>query len=177
MKNNKIIYNISNLDMFKTCAIGALIIISGASNAGEIFKCTNKNSEVYYNDKPCPVNDVESKFKSVKDPTNGYIPPSFVESEIKNNAKGVVVGSGSKRNVDKDKTEESSSEDLETTSDNKNNQGGGSAGASSDSTGSSNQDSAAEDGLVKANTELVKTSKGKSSKISVTVIEPYNRAE
>lgn len=41
----------------------------------EIFKCTNAKDEVYYNDKPCPVDDVEKKLNAVKDPTNGYVPP------------------------------------------------------------------------------------------------------
>lgn len=39
----------------------------------EIFKCTNEQGAVFYNDKPCPVKDKEKKFNSVKDPKNGYI--------------------------------------------------------------------------------------------------------
>ena len=40
----------------------------------EIFKCTNKQGKVYYNDKPCPVESDEEKLQNEKDPVNGYVP-------------------------------------------------------------------------------------------------------
>ena len=40
----------------------------------EIFKCTNKQGKVYYNDKPCPVESDEKKLQNEKDPVNGYVP-------------------------------------------------------------------------------------------------------
>jgi len=58
-----------------------------------IFKCVNKKGDVYYNDKPCPENNKETKLKAVKDPKNGYVPKPFVEKieEVKS-VKGIVVG-------------------------------------------------------------------------------------
>jgi len=35
-----------------------------------IFKCVNEQGAVFYNDKPCPIKDKETKFRSVKDPKN-----------------------------------------------------------------------------------------------------------
>jgi len=40
----------------------------------EIFKCTNLKGAVYYNDKPCPINNKEQKIKAQKDVVNGYAP-------------------------------------------------------------------------------------------------------
>lgn len=40
----------------------------------EIFKCTNKNGDIYYNDKPCPVLDKEKKMNHIEDIKNGYVP-------------------------------------------------------------------------------------------------------
>lgn len=40
----------------------------------EIFKCTNKTGDVYYNDKPCPIKDDEKKIRNEKDVLNGYTP-------------------------------------------------------------------------------------------------------
>ena len=39
----------------------------------KIYKCVNVNEEVFYNDKPCSVTEIESQMKAVKDPKNGYI--------------------------------------------------------------------------------------------------------
>ncbi len=57
-----------------------------------IYKCVNTNAEVYYNDKPCPVTDIERQIKAAKDPVDGYIPPAFVADDKKVGAKGVLVG-------------------------------------------------------------------------------------
>ncbi len=48
-----------------------------------IFKCTDKQGAVFYNDKPCPVTDEETKLHSVKDPVNGYIPKLNLEKKGK----------------------------------------------------------------------------------------------
>jgi len=62
--------------------LGTLVFMSllfSAESHAAIYKCVKANSEVFYNDKPCPVADKETEFNSVKDPENGYIPPAFVE--------------------------------------------------------------------------------------------------
>ncbi len=46
----------------------------------EIFKCTNKQGNVYYNDKPCPVESDEKKIQNEKDPVNGYVPQQTKQS-------------------------------------------------------------------------------------------------
>lgn len=51
--------------------------------SAEIFKCTNKQGAVFYNDKPCPKNDKEKKINAVKDPKNGYIPKIHQDKEVK----------------------------------------------------------------------------------------------
>jgi hypothetical protein len=48
-------------------------VIMHSANA-EIFKCTNKQGKVYYNDKPCPVESDEEKIQNEKDPSSGYAP-------------------------------------------------------------------------------------------------------
>ncbi len=65
-------------NMIFTCLmLSPLMIASGVGNAADIFKCINVNAEVFYNDKPCPITNVERKIKSVKDPVGGYIPPEY----------------------------------------------------------------------------------------------------
>ena len=48
----------------------------------QIYKCVNTQEQVFYNDKPCPVKQIEKKMKSVKDPKNGFIPAPFSPSKI-----------------------------------------------------------------------------------------------
>lgn len=55
-----------------------LFLISFSGAQATIYKCVNTKEEVYYNDKPCPINNVESQIKAVKDPVGGYIPPEFM---------------------------------------------------------------------------------------------------
>ena len=58
------------------------------SAEADIFKCTNANNAVYYNDKPCPVKYKEKKMKAVKDVVNGYVPKlerKSKEADTKNN--------------------------------------------------------------------------------------------
>jgi len=62
--------------------LGTLVFMSllfSAESHAAIYKCVKANSEVFYNDKPCPVADKETEFNSVKDPENGYI-PSLIEN-------------------------------------------------------------------------------------------------
>lgn len=44
----------------------------------KIYKCVNVNGEVFYNDKPCSVTEIESQMKAIKDPKNGYISPPIL---------------------------------------------------------------------------------------------------
>ena len=44
--------------------------LTGTSQAA-IFKCVNAQDEVFYHDKPCPVNHEEKSLKHIKDPENG----------------------------------------------------------------------------------------------------------
>ena len=78
-----------------------------------IFKCTNQQGAVFYNDKPCPVKDKEKVLRSVKDPKSVYIPkPLKIEAndvnkkESNNAVKGVVIGRESKATESKSKDKE-----------------------------------------------------------------------
>lgn len=55
-------------------------LLFSVSAQSAIYKCVNESSEVYYNDKPCPIKDKESQIQAVKDPVNPYIAPFYVES-------------------------------------------------------------------------------------------------
>lgn len=77
-----------------------------------IYKCIDANAEVYYNDKPCPVTNIERKIKAVKDPKGGYIPPKFVADEEKSAKPGVVVGKQSGRKLDPSKKDQSDNSDA-----------------------------------------------------------------
>lgn len=57
--------------------LGATLTLNVATSSiasAEIFKCTNTAGKVYYNDKPCPINQKEKKIRASKDPVNGYTP-------------------------------------------------------------------------------------------------------
>ncbi len=58
----------------------------------EIFKCTNEQGKVFYNDKPCPVTDKEKKIMAEKDVENGYVPPEFKPASDIIARKGLVIG-------------------------------------------------------------------------------------
>ena len=87
MKNNLFIY----------VAVFIPLLISVEAQAG-IYKCTNAQAEVYYNDKPCPVTAKEKEMKAVKDPVGGYIPAPYSPSDdagenIENpGKKGLIIG-------------------------------------------------------------------------------------
>lgn len=65
----------------------------------DIFKCVNQQGAVFYNDKPCPVEDKEIELLSVKDPKNGYISKLSkvkAEKEDGDRISGTVIGTGKK---------------------------------------------------------------------------------
>jgi len=84
-----------------------ILLLSSVSHANQIFKCVNAKEEVYYNDKPCPIGNTESKISAIKDPENGYIPPKFIPEKLDDNNKGVVVGNSSKRSIVKNEDSQS----------------------------------------------------------------------
>lgn len=67
----------------------------------EIFKCENIQGKVFYNEKPCPVNEKETELKPVKDPKNGYIPPTLIEKKETVVKQGVIVGDEEQRVIEK----------------------------------------------------------------------------
>ncbi len=67
------------------------LLFTGSVQA-EIYKCVNAEGGTFYNDKPCPKTDEETKLKAAKDPKNGYIPPKFIPLEEGNGTKGIVIG-------------------------------------------------------------------------------------
>ena len=79
-----------NLFMFTLAFVVPLFMTVDAQ--ATIYKCVNLNAEVYYNDKPCPLTDIESQIKAAKDPVGGYIPPAFVKDDEGVGTKGVLVG-------------------------------------------------------------------------------------
>lgn len=79
-------------------AVSAQLLITEQVHA-EIFKCVDVNAKVFYNDRPCPVKQIESKVKAVKDPENGYVPAVFVEQTRTKNAQGVAVGGASSKEI------------------------------------------------------------------------------
>lgn len=88
----------------------AVILVSGITYAGEIFKCTNEKSEVYYNDKPCPVNDIEKKMQAVKDPENPYKYESNSSSDVEN--KKFTASKSMKQSPDELKKEKLASDSI-----------------------------------------------------------------
>lgn len=69
--------------------------ISVAPVNAAIFKCINTDGKIYYKDKPCPLDNKETELKAIKDPINGYIPPSFSPEENIDSKSGTVIGLGS----------------------------------------------------------------------------------
>lgn len=58
----------------------SVLVMHGLANA-EIFKCVSTKGAIYYNDKPCPKSNEETKIKGVKDPKGGFI-PSFKNTNL-----------------------------------------------------------------------------------------------
>ncbi len=117
-----------------------------------IFKCVNAKAEVYYNDKPCPVGEVERQLRSIKDPKGGYIPPAFTADVKAQGSKGVVVGEKTDENNNSDRSEGiSDSESI----DNSN---------SSGSSGSNDLDTAASNDGAEENIQSTSTKRTKRTK-------------
>ena len=83
-----------------------VVIFTGTAQA-TIFKCDNTEGATFYNDKPCPKIDVETKLKAVKDPVGGYIPPKFEPDVVTSGSKGVLIGKDDKPKLDDQEKEES----------------------------------------------------------------------
>ncbi|MEE9445139.1 MAG: hypothetical protein V3V19_05690 [Cocleimonas sp.] len=65
------------MNFFKVAGMGSLVLLPfflSVTTEAQIFKCSNENGEVYYNDKPCPIEDEEKKIRNEKDVLNGYVP-------------------------------------------------------------------------------------------------------
>jgi len=67
-----------------------------------IFKCVNAQGKTYYNDRACPKNEKETQFRNIKDPKNGYVPPSLKSEHKAGSNNGVVVGSALERDLEKE---------------------------------------------------------------------------
>ena len=76
----------------------SLIVISSSAHA-TIFKCVNTQGAIYYNDKPCPKDNEETKIKATKDPKGGY--KSFYANKDEKNK---TSSSGSIRKNEKNGT-------------------------------------------------------------------------
>lgn len=87
------------------------LFVMGEASAA-IYKCVNTKGAIYYNDKPCPINNAETRLKALKDPKGGYIPPAFVKDESKSKPAGIVVGSESSNDIKNDQDKKQDSEQL-----------------------------------------------------------------
>jgi len=112
--------------------VGFIPLLMTVQAQATIYKCINSQAEVYYNDKPCPVTEIERTMKAVKDPKGGYIPPKFVPDVVKSATPGVVVGNESGRKLDRSKKDQSGN------SDNASSGGGSSSGTRTSSSDSVN---------------------------------------
>ncbi len=54
-------------------ALSSQVVVADKKQEASIFKCINNQGSVYYNDKPCPVKDKETRIHAVKDPVNGSL--------------------------------------------------------------------------------------------------------
>ncbi len=129
--------------------VGFIPLLMAAEAQATIYKCTNAKAEVYYNDKPCPVTNIEKKFKSVKDPQGGYIPPEFVADQVKSAPSGIVVGNQSGRKLDRSKKDQSDNSSNASNGGSSSATSASSSGSASNSSGSS--DSASNSGSDSAN--------------------------
>lgn len=144
----------------KIIKLSSLIIVPLlfiAEAQATIYKCVNAKAEVYYNDKPCPVSEIERQLKSVNDPEGGYIPPAFVSDKEKTASKSAVVGSTSERTINKTEKETSDnsntarsngSSSSNTQSSTKGSQTASKTNSQSNSQTNSNLDSAIKNGSV-----------------------------
>jgi hypothetical protein len=117
--------------------VGSFIpLLMTTQSYATIYKCVNSQAEVYYNDKPCPITNIERKIKAVKDPEGGYIPPAFKEDVSKarrNN--GVVVGEENQRKLLSNNKQNEDGDQASTQT-----FGGNESGANSTAAGNNNAD-------------------------------------
>ncbi len=72
------------MKIFKVTGMGSLVFLPfflSVTAEAQIYKCSNEQGEVYYNDKPCPIEDEEKRIGSEKDVLNGYVPNYSPEKE------------------------------------------------------------------------------------------------
>ncbi len=74
--------NKSLLILVASFVLAPQVIFADKKQDASIFKCINNKEEVYYNDKPCPVRDKETKIRAVKDPANKSLTKAYSESPI-----------------------------------------------------------------------------------------------
>ncbi|KAG1682877.1 hypothetical protein GQR58_010671 [Nymphon striatum] len=103
IRNGKKLSQVTGYDACKLESVywnDPMLTVSAAPEApdGKIFKCTNKQGEVYYNDKPCPVEDDEKRIRSENDVINGYVPPGYKKEQLKQRV-GVSVGGNSDKEL------------------------------------------------------------------------------
>lgn len=111
--------NNNNNKYFSTLALSIFgVIVTFSSAQAAIFKCVNSQEEVYYNDKPCPVNDKETELKAVKDPTNVYIPTYQKENSEELEPDGPTrIGRKLIKNIGKDNKEREEEKTLDSGAD------------------------------------------------------------
>ena len=91
-------------------AVGLVVLfqltLTGTAQAA-IFKCVNAQDEVFYHDKPCPVNHEEESLKHIKDPKNSaaaaalLAPVKTGKPSFNSNGQPKVTTSSVNRNADK----------------------------------------------------------------------------
>ncbi len=76
-------------------AVGLVVLFQltfSSSAQAAIFKCVNQQDEVFYHDKPCPVNHKEKSLKHVKDPKNAAAAAAALSAQ--NDAKPTFKSNG-----------------------------------------------------------------------------------
>ena len=99
------------LILFASLFLSAQATFADKKQDASIFKCINSKGAVYYNDKPCPARDKETRIRAVKDPVNGLltkaqsVSPIFgktkqTQANVKTGKKVVKSKSGANQNLD-----------------------------------------------------------------------------
>jgi len=153
------------------CSLTLVHLIFSATAQATIYKCINAKAEVYYNDKPCPLNDKESEIKAVKDPEGGYIPPEYVADPVDQSIESVFVGKEDTKKINDRNLEERNSvkkSNGKIASDTANNNSSENNSYPSQSGSSSGQNSNMSENKVDSG------SAKKMEKVSATLIEPFS---
>ncbi len=96
--------NKSTLILFASFVLSAQATFADKKTDASIFKCINSKGAVYYNDKPCPKRDKETRIKAVKDPVNGVLTQAPLESPVFGKTKQTQVSVKIGGNVGKNKS-------------------------------------------------------------------------